>query len=64
MREFLRRFPPNVAGQTVGALMAVAGLFLILPVGWFLLCTGGLLAAVSTAAEWRGMLGSWRRGGG
>lgn len=41
----------SVAGQAVCLFAVMAGLFLVLPLGWFLLAGGALGAAVFTAVE-------------
>jgi hypothetical protein len=41
----------SVIGQAVGLAAVIAGLFLVLPFGWFLLLGGALVVATFTAVE-------------
>lgn len=41
----------SVIGQAAGLAAVIAGLFLVLPFGWFLLLGGALMVATFTAVE-------------
>lgn len=45
----LRTLP--VAAQGGGVLAVLAGLFMLLPLGWFLVAAGGLVVVLGTVAE-------------